>query len=151
MAQQQNNGKAQSQHKPSIVRFKLPKRHKSGWLQWLHDYLETQTDQNVLEATYDSKRFRAMYDQFQTLVYPKTKNLYKLDLSRTELNLLYNKDCIGRILSSMTLYYHKMAFKKGSILGRASVHGVLRGNSTIRCMADMAIQNVCWRGDKGVT
>ena len=91
MAQHQNDVKAQSQHKPSIVRFRLPKRHKPGWLQWL-DVLEGMTDQDLLDATQDKTRFRAMYDRFQKLVYPKTKNLYKLDLSRTELNLLQNKD-----------------------------------------------------------
>ena len=87
--QRQNDAKARSQHRPSIVRFSIPKRHKPGWLQWL-DYLETQTDEELLEVTHDHKSFRAMYDRFQQLVYPKTKNLYKLDLSRTELNLLHN-------------------------------------------------------------
>ena len=79
-AQQHNDAKAQSQHKPSIVRFRLPKRQKSGWLQWL-DVLEGMTDQDLLDATQDKTRFRAMYDRFQKLVNPKTKNLYKFTAS----------------------------------------------------------------------
>ena len=105
MALQHNDAKAQ---KPSIVRFRVPKRHKPGWLQWL-DILEGMTDQDLLEATYDSKHFRAMYDQFQTLVYPKTKNLYRLDLSRTELNLLHNKD-ITVVLVKINYCYIRVYF-----------------------------------------
>ena len=88
------------------------------------------TDQDLLEVTQDKTQFRAIYTRFQTLVYPKTKNLYKLDLSRTELTLLQNKD--------VRLFWEDPV-KFDFILSRA---GQQRGVDTGRAISS-------WNGSKG--